>query len=239
MWWDGGDSVNGKNGGGGDVRARYDDRMRRVGRIFLNVLTVLSLLLFLATGAGWAVSRWYEVELSKADSPGRRNGMRLGFGVWSSASGFTAVRVRDSRRTPGDAGASWSLTARRASGAAGWDDPMLAPVVKGWWRWWGFLHGTMNDPFPIEWDGPNPPQIKYEFTVVPWWAVVATMSALPVGRGLPIMVRRRRTRRRTLTGHCRQCGYDLRATPGRCPECGATPAHVVTQAATAGGSKAG
>ena len=34
-------------------------------------------------------------------------------------------------------------------------------------------------------------------------------------------LRRRRTRSRIAANRCVACGYDLRASPGRCPECGA------------------
>jgi hypothetical protein len=54
-----------------------------------------------------------------------------------------------------------------------------------------------------------------------WAAPAAVVAALGVWRWW-----RDRALRRP--GHCRQCGYDLRASPDRCPECGAVPGGVVT-----------
>jgi hypothetical protein len=63
------------------------------------------------------------------------------------------------------------------------------------------------------------------FVVVPYWAICVAGAAPVVGWTL----RERRRRRRADTLHCRACGYDLRATPQRCPECGAVPAVVMNR----------
>jgi hypothetical protein len=54
---------------------------------------------------------------------------------------------------------------------------------------------------------------------IPAWLPVLAFGLWPA----LWIVRVVRWRSRLGVGHCRECGYDLRATPKRCPECGATP----------------
>lgn len=69
------------------------------------------------------------------------------------------------------------------------------------------------------------PGMTAEDVRVPYWLLAILTSALPAWW----LLRRSRERRVRLLGLCPGCGYDLRASPGRCPECG-TLASVSTNA---------
>lgn len=61
------------------------------------------------------------------------------------------------------------------------------------------------------WSGP-----PHRIVVVQWWLPAALLAVAP-GAWLADRVR---LRRRHLLGLCPACGYDLRASKERCPECG-------------------
>ena len=70
----------------------------------------------------------------------------------------------------------------------------------------GFKFGGLSGPGGSLWN-----------LAVPYWFIA---GAAVVTASLSLL-QRRRQRTRENAGFCRQCGYDLRASPGRCPECGA------------------
>jgi hypothetical protein len=95
----------------------------------------------------------------------------------------------------------------------------LAPT-----RQTGYHPGTLANRLDFDFHrGSDSKGMPCSNVIFPLWSVALTTAVLPavwMGR-----VRRDRTlRRRVNAGQCLACGYDLRATPQRCPECGHVPA---------------
>jgi hypothetical protein len=111
-----------------------------------------------------------------------------------------------------------------------WNDATTEWILKGHmhecdfgikWNGFGIIRGINIRSYSMPSVTYSMPSVTYSMpsvteVVCPTWAVIAVLL-LPMGLWAGIGWRQRR---RVKAGHCANCGYDLRATPEKCPECG-------------------
>jgi hypothetical protein len=187
--------------------------MKRALRLLLNILTLLCLLLFLATLVFWPRSYfrsdWYHyvvvdprgrewIQYSLNSNKGSLYVSYFNFAFKTDNRFQDYVRLRSA-----PAGFSYEGYAPR-------DNHYLTGSVP---RRLGFL-------LESEYNTPDASG-SYDFprAAVPHWFIALITALLPATR----LYRALRRRQQNRAGLCRSCGYDLRATPTRCPECGAIP----------------
>ena len=173
-----------------------------VTRRLLNLVTALSLLLCVGVAVPWGVS----VGMALASQPRVTQGW-----LWVSREplGEGAVRVR-----------MWNLTVDprtldftriELNTTPDQADAIGAGFRTTDWR-----------PYPQRGIGFGRPGSNGVTVRLPPWAVVVATGTLPAVRYARHR-RRRAARFRKARGLCPACGYDLRASPDRCPECGEVP----------------
>ena len=170
--------------------------MMRLGRIILNSLTCLALILCSVVVVLWVRSYRHIDSI-----------MCRRFDLSSWLGGLHIYVLNDSQMGQLEV----STTAIPASTT--WDGSQYAsPSLR---RFGGFL--LVQDQ--LRFSGSvfliGPP-ITYTAVRIPAWFVLILLTILP----LAWIVRRYTTQRRVRLGLCPVCSYDLRATPDRCPECG-------------------
>ena len=92
------------------------------------------------------------------------------------------------------------------------DAPIVLPVPDDWDVERGIAGMGWSDEVVVDGNVDHHVRVIAVAYWLPMLGLLGAATAL-VGRTL-----RRNLRRQT--GHCVRCGYDLRATPARCPECG-------------------
>jgi hypothetical protein len=162
-------------------------------RRLFTILSALSLLLCVAVCLLWVRSYWVNDSFACATAVG-------GSRAVGSNSGHL-VLMRQSL-TAGSTARVTTPTGYR-SAAAGRDGGSMRPS----WSFLGFRYTGLRFFGVVA-----------EALEVPYWAVALPTAAFPLTL---LYVRRFRHMRRRRLALCPSCGYDLRATPGRCPECGA------------------
>jgi hypothetical protein len=177
--------------------------MRRIARHLITALTILSLFLCASATALWMASYFASWSIT-------HHGPVI---PWLDAQERTEFEVESSRgrvfcfsgthwykpMPPDPEGWAFSTAAPGAMQCAGGGDE---PTV---WERGGFA-----------WNAPNGSMVGTE-VMLPHWLPCVVFALLPGFR-----LQHRLRRMRPSNGACPTYGYDLRATPNRCPECGTT-----------------
>jgi hypothetical protein len=182
--------------------------MRRLLRWAFNFLAVASAVLVAAGCAAWAAS-WID-------------------GVAFSRGRVLAFHLNDKRGN--FLGLFHDVEHLNTEGA--WQSLRTFTKRQDWHEWRGFGHGTGHYQTKVWLPGvhPNPgvgmngrfqESIDAEYSIItaPIWPFPVIAALIPLCWVL--LAYRRHARREG--GRCLVCGYDLRATPDKCPECGTVP----------------
>lgn len=180
--------------------------MRRLARRLPTLCSVISLLLCIALSALWVRSYFHVDRAYRLRPVVTRDGEG-----WSALGGWSdGGKLTLARQVTG----VWLIctqSEQAKNGAWGWH-----------WHTYPYEHRP-NDGgllgklgFQYESLGPGMQFERHWYVGAPHWFLILLLAALPVARVTSKLHRRRRIRH----GLCPSCGYDLRGTPDRCPECG-------------------
>ena len=164
----------------------------------LNLVAAASLLLCAAVATLWVRGYWVSDEFGWAYH--RADGSRVALGLTSGGGGLGAAVVTVPPLGLRSSGRLWRTHAPEYGGT----------------DWSSFGRGGLGF------------YIATHFSPATGVRVVGGCVPAPLAflatAALPALALRRSRRRSKAPGLCPRCGYDLRATPDRCPECGSVPA---------------
>ena len=182
--------------------------MRRLLRWAFNGAAMVSAVLFVGVCVLWVRSYDRDVGREEWDDVGPTRRLHL-----FSEPGRFGVEVETAMRGTQFAGRSVVVQDRKWESWGrdqGWQGHLGLNIAQ---TGWGVTAPVGNGEwFTVTW------------IIVPYW-LLAIPFLFCGGLWLAIAsARRSRSARRRRAGFCTNCGYDLRATPDRCPECGTAPA---------------
>jgi hypothetical protein len=186
-------------------------RGARLLRLLFTVAGVISSVLAAGTAAVWVRSHWVGDAIEFCTSA-TKEGVHVVEGhTLRIGGGLVRLDTDYNRFTPGAPDRPWSyrreLPDRATWGRSGTNLP--------WPQRLGFLHLYRFDA-NVNWYEWN---FGQRIMRMPLWVPLFVFSIAP-GYWLVRQAAAFRRRGRRVAGICPTCGYDLRATPGRCPECG-------------------